>query len=183
MPVVTRATLLREPDDHVTFPEAISLAGAMAYLVDDTNPVLKPLWEGDPTLGWEGDRRLRVYICPHRGTWELVRYERGSYIAVTRCAEGVGLSVPDLVGRWLIWLVNHDGRRGFDPVAAIDAHDAQREAAHEAELTDKLANDVEPRVAHALRRDGVDEVWGGHWSLANLRKVGPTSPVKQVEDE
>jgi hypothetical protein len=163
--------------DRVDWPLVLSIGRAVLYLVDDTDPSLRPLWEGDTVLGWEGDSRLRVYVCPKRATWELVRLEAdGTYTSCSRFAEGT-YPVAEMVGQWVLWLVTHDGRRGFDVLADQDRQEAKAEATRDAELTEKIAEDVQPRLAHALRKDGVDEVWGGRWSLAGLRKVGPTSPV------
>ena len=47
------------------------------------------------------------------------------------------------------WLVTHDGRRGHDVIAEQDKTEARQAAVTEATYTDKLAEDVQPRLAHA----------------------------------
>ena len=146
------------------WPLVLSIGRAILYLVDDTDPTLRPLWEGDPTLGWEGDTRLRVYVCPNRASWELVRYEaNGTYSSLCRFVEGT-YRVPEMVGQWLIWLVTHDGRRGFDVLAAQDAEEAKVEHDREQTFTEKLTEEIEPRFNHALRKDGEDAP-GGVWTF------------------
>src|SRR5262245_3085709 len=61
-------TMLEPELGRIEWPLILRIGRAHLYLVDDTDPTLTPLWEGDPTLGWEGDERLRVYVCPARAT-------------------------------------------------------------------------------------------------------------------
>jgi hypothetical protein len=147
---------------HV-WPIFLRIGGVDLFLVDDTDPALRPLWDGESVLGWEGDDRLRVYACPDRASWELVRYEAtGFYTSINRIIETGSLSIRDIVGRWIVWLCEHDGRRGHDALAAQDAVEAAVEAERDKALTDKLENEIEPRFNHALRRDGEDAP-GGIW--------------------
>jgi hypothetical protein len=156
-------TILENDLGKIDWPLVLSIGGCVLYLVDDTDPTLKPIWEGDPLLGWEGDERLRVYVCPRRVTWELVRLEaNGSYSSLVRFVEGA-FRLPEMVGQWVIWLVTHDGRRGFDMLAAQDAEEAKVEHDREQTFTEKLTEEIQPQLRSALHKDGVDEVWGGQW--------------------
>jgi len=159
---------------HV-WPIFLRIGGADLFLVDDDDPALKPIWEGETVLGWEGDERLRVYACPDRASWELVRYEAtGFYTSINRIIETGSLSIREIVGRWIVWLCEHDGRRGFDVLAHQDATEAKEEAEADAAATERLT-DVQDRMRHALHKDGEDDVWG-------YRTAIPDNPLEAVDE-
>jgi hypothetical protein len=115
---------------------------AMSGLIDK-------LHHGDPVRGWEGDPRLAVYWAPP--CWELWRLEHdGEYRIVWRGAPGTPFDerLIDMLCAW-------DRRRRrvalHDQVTA--ANDA-RTATLGAERDDYIAEEVAPRFAHAVERNG-----------------------------
>lgn len=109
------------------------------------HPVLSPLTDGNPTLGWEGDPRLVVYLHGESKRFVLWRLEAdGEYRTVAALPEGACLT-PENTNRLCARLVEIDQRRGFDPyqdvVQAQDAHDRAADASREAwvsQFADKL---------------------------------------------
>jgi len=146
-----------EPEVRVDWPLQLQIGRSKLFLVDDTDPVLKPIWEGEPTLGWSGDERLRLYFCVGRAAWELVRYEAdGQFRIVTRFLEDTQTRATDMVAKLIVWLIGHDSRRGFDPVAAQDAAEAKAEADDDARLGEFISEELAPQLAHGMHKDGVD---------------------------
>jgi len=153
----------REPPREST----LALAGVVpperigdAVLIDPADPLVQPLRKGDPTLGWEGDARLALYLHPPTSRWELWRLEwdnvwrRAHAIPAQSKAEPAGLRGPDAVATLILWLVVHDARRGFNAGAAVIdatlAHEARRDK-ERAEFAEEAAN----RLRHGLLKDGV----------------------------
>lgn len=83
--------------------------------------IVDRLRSGDPALGWEGDPRLVLYIEgveDGEKRWVLYRLEHdGSLRGVLRSRPGLPLDQ-----RLIIKLMENDTRRGFDPVAYVDAN-------------------------------------------------------------
>jgi hypothetical protein len=121
-------------------------------LIED--PVADRLTKGDPTLGWEGDDRLALYINRTRGTWELVRLERDGQYRITMALPGF-VRGHDAVGQMVMQLVGTDVRRGFDPHKAV----VERAVAVEREKqrrADDFHDETAERLRHAFRKDGVE---------------------------
>lgn len=102
------------------------------------HPTLDVLANGEPTLGWEGDPRLVVYLHGASDTFVLWRLEAdGEYRAV---AQLHGLITPESINRLCARLVEIDQRRGFDPfedvMKAQDAHDLEAAKSREAWVSD-----------------------------------------------
>lgn len=91
-------------------------------LVD--HPTIRPIQNGAPDLGWEGDTRLAVYLHNETKTFVLWRLEfDGEYRPVARLQSGQEIT-PDAVNSLIRNLVRIDARRGFDPGAEVqDAQD------------------------------------------------------------
>lgn len=88
------------------------------YLLVD-HPITAPLTEGDPTLGWEGDSRLAIYLHLENKNFVLFRLEHDNeYRAVARLPEGRVLDQQQM-NLLIKRLVEHDVRRGFDPYQEI----------------------------------------------------------------
>lgn len=109
---------------------------------------------------WEGDPRYCLYANPSENTWELWRFEwDGEYRLEGRQKRpGPGQTGQtlgdDLLNTILTQLVKNDIRRGFDPVAEIDAHDAAREREWDRTFGDWAREDFADRLKHALMKDG-----------------------------
>ena len=96
------------------------------------HPVLAPLFDGAPDLGWEGDSRLVVYLHLEAQTFCLWRLEaNGEYMPVAHMPAGASLT-NESVNKLITRLVEIDQRRGFDPYADViatqDRVDAEAEA-------------------------------------------------------
>ena len=119
-------------------------------LVDD--PVVDRLTKGDPIFGWEGDDRLALYINRTQGVWELVRLEHDNQYRTATTVPGIRRG-HDVVAGLVLWLVESDTRRGFDPHLAIVEHHTKRDRAKESALSD-FEEEAADRVVHGLERDG-----------------------------
>lgn len=76
------------------------------------HPTLDPIFNGAPTLGWEGDPRLVVYLHGDSETFVLWRLEAdGEYRAVAQIHGNIS---PENVNSLCARLVEIDQRRGFD---------------------------------------------------------------------
>lgn len=83
------------------------------------HPVLAPLFDGAPDLGWEGDSRLVVYLHLEAQTFCLWRLEaNGEYMPVAHMPPGAALT-NESVNKLITRLVQIDQRRGFDPYADV----------------------------------------------------------------
>lgn len=142
--------------DRVAHPDVLTIGKRSLLLVDE--PLTRPIQDGHPTLGWEGDARFALYIDGRTKQWVLVRLEAdGVYRITTETDMGaVGKGAIDVVGELIVFLVTHDQRRGFDVIRAIDSHNEARERDLDRRHSDFVLNEVAPRLKHALRRDGLD---------------------------
>ena len=112
-------------------------------LVDE--PVTRPLQQGAPTLGWEGDPRLAVYLHQPSKTFVLWRLEASNeYMPVGQFALAGDLTQA-AVNHTIRRLIEVDSRRGYDPGEAVMLEVAKgdnlREEAHKArvsQMADKL---------------------------------------------
>jgi hypothetical protein len=97
---------------------------------------------GDPLLGWEGDDRIELYFDGPEERFELWR-RKGSQ---------PGMQFDD---RIIHALIQWDGRRRTKAlVDEVNEHNANRQAQVEAERDEWIAEDMAPRLRHAIRKDG-----------------------------
>lgn len=109
--------------------------------------------EGDGTVGWVGDDGLWLEFDQARNVFIVCRYDSD-----TGRTDDVMSYPPPLNAGLLIKLRDADTRRpGNDPVARMFAEDDAREAAAEAQFEEFIAEETAPRLAHALRKGGLDE--------------------------
>lgn len=121
-------------------------------LIDDA--VADRLQRGDPTVGWEGDTRLALYLNRHRRQWELWRLESDGQYRPAKVLSTEGRRGIDAVGELLLWLVTHDGRRGYKVIdSSMVDHD--QAAADRAYAADQHMSEAAERVAHGLIMDGI----------------------------
>lgn len=121
-------------------------------LIED--PLVSPIQKGEPILGWEGDERMALYVDHLTGEWLLVRFEHDGVYRVV-----VGVSIDAYSGHEIVpflitWIVEHDTRRGFDPISSVIEHNARLDAENQSGL-DALASEAADRVAHGIRKDGL----------------------------
>ena len=118
----------------------------------EVSDIVHKLHHGDPTLGWEGDPRLALYLerGPAGQQWVLERLERdGKYRRVCRAKPGVALD-----NSLIMHLVAHDMRRKKENefLEQIDKVNAQVERAEQAAAEEKMQEAFE-RVVYALDKD------------------------------
>jgi hypothetical protein len=127
-----------------------------ATMVRVDHPVFDVLYHGDPTKGWEGDRRLCMYLDAAVDKWVLLRLEGDMTYRIT-CASPMGmLATPEAANRLVDYLVAYDQRRGWDPHEGMVARREAQEKAEAAAFHDRVDNDLAPKLAFALRKDGAD---------------------------
>ncbi len=116
--------------------------GAMTELI-------RKLHEGDPVRGWEGDPRLAVYWAPP--SWELWRLETdGEYRIVWRGKPGTPFD-ERIIDMLLAW----DRHRRTVPLHdEITANNERVDAEREADLNEYVAEEVAPRLAYGLHKEG-----------------------------
>lgn len=88
--------------------------GNMELWEADAPGFVDKLHNGDPSVGWEGDRQLGLYHDKDR--WMIARVEDDGRLSTVH----VGSYLERLDERILIRLMDHDRNRGFDPVKALD---------------------------------------------------------------
>jgi hypothetical protein len=112
-------------------------------LVD--HPTVRPISDGAPDLGWEGDARLAVYLCKPTQQFVLWRLEADNeYRPVAQLPSGQPIT-PDSVNRLCRRLVEIDQRRGFDPyldvitsIEKAEKDQAQAQQERIVQVADKL---------------------------------------------
>jgi hypothetical protein len=83
------------------------------------HPTVRPLTEGAPDLGWEGDSRLVVYLHKRAQTFVLWRLESdGEYRPLGHFGIGGEIS-PASINETIRSLIRSDSRRGFDPYESV----------------------------------------------------------------
>ncbi len=120
------------------------------------HPTLDPLTQGSPTLGWEGDPRLVVYLHGESKTFVLWRLEHdGEYRAVAALP---GEITPANINSLCARLVEIDTRTGFDAGQEVmDAQDALEASKRKAQ--DEAVADFADKLYFGLARShlpGVD---------------------------
>ena len=106
-------------------------------LVD--HPTTRPLQDGSPALGWEGDARLAVYLHKPSKTFVLWRLEAtGEYMPISHYGLENELT-PASINATIRDLIRTDSRRGFDPGAAVLEQVAKTEAADAAAWKERVS--------------------------------------------
>jgi hypothetical protein len=129
-------------------PEIV--AGRRLWMDGSVRDVIDRIRFGDQLLGWEGDDRIELYWNPEIARFELMRLEDdGEYRLVCRSGEGVGFD--ERVIHALI--ANDERRRQVALVDEVNAHNAALDAAKQATVEEWIAEDMAPRLRHAIRKD------------------------------
>jgi hypothetical protein len=88
------------------------------------HPTVRPLVEGEPTLGWEGDPRLVIYLHLRVERFVLYRLEAdGEYRGVAQLPAGAEIT-PESMNKLIARLVAVDTRRGYDAMTDLDKAEA-----------------------------------------------------------
>jgi|TARA_Y100000296_G_C5164820_1_gene253958 hypothetical protein len=111
--------------------------------------VVQKMRFGDPTIGWEGDPLLQLYLN-EENEWEVRRAEgkRGSTL-VAKSKPGVPFDE-----RFILYLMEHDQKRRTheEIVTALDAHNDKIEK-DEADAAAEKLTEAKDRVMHAAIKD------------------------------
>ena len=125
-------------------------------LVD--HPTVRPLQDGSPALGWEGDPRLAVYLHKPSKTFVLWRLEmNGEYMPISHYGIENELT-PASINLTIQGLIRTDSRRGFDPGAAVLEQVAKDEAANEVAWRERVSQTAD-KLLYGLSKShlpGVD---------------------------
>jgi hypothetical protein len=106
---------------------------------------------GDPLLGWEGDDRIELYWDDTEERFELWRCE-DDYEYRRICRSGPGVAFDERV---IHALVQWDGRRRTKAlVDEVNDHNEGVRADIDAQRDEWIAEDIAPRLRHAIRKDG-----------------------------
>ena len=132
----------------LTHPEWV--AGRRLWLEGAVRDLIDRIRHGDPTKGWEGDEGLELYWDGADERFELWRLEDdGQYRRVCRSGPGVGFDE-----RVIDALIGWDGRRRVEGLAdEVDRHNARREAELVAERDVWVAEEIAPRLRHAIGKE------------------------------
>jgi hypothetical protein len=126
--------------------------GVERQLVDPADPMVAPITKGDRVFGWEGDSRYALYVNSKAGAWELWRHEDDGVMRISLAVPSWQVDTASLIPFLVVWLVEHDGRRGYDPVLAALADNARVDKA-KAAAADAHAEEAADRLHHGLMRD------------------------------
>lgn len=145
-------------------PQFLTIDGEPSCVLVD-HPELAVLRAGDSGLAWEGDQRLAMYSwadwdngpTAEPGRFALFRLELAGDYDLVRVLDAGWYPTRANVAQVVRWLVEHDHRRGYDPKAAVDLHNASVLAESERRHNDWLEGHVADRMAWALKRDGADK--------------------------
>lgn len=145
----------------IAHPEFI---GDEWQLVD--HPTVRPIQQGEPTLGWEGDERLAMYLHKPTQSFVLWRLERNEqYEPICHSQKEL---TPAAINMLIRRLIEIDGRRGANPLAVVEnsiiAHERELARVRQdavADFADKLEYGLSrshlpgvdvPRSRHVLSR-------------------------------
>lgn len=135
---------------RVSHPDVLrGPGGKESHLIVD--PLADRIVKGDPTLGWEGDARMALYLDPKNRQWELWRLEADN---VYRPTAILPADIPgyDAVGQFIMHLARTDSRKGFDVHNHVVAEAIKAEKAKQAKV-DQFAGEGADRLAFALKQD------------------------------
>ena len=105
---------------------------------------------GDQLLGWEGDERIELYYDGPNERFELWRCEDdGEYRRVCRSQPGMAFD-ERIIHALIAW----DGRRRTKAlVDEVNEHNAKLDDDKAATVESWIAEDMAPRLRHAIRKD------------------------------
>jgi hypothetical protein len=134
----------------LTHPEYVN--GRRLWVDPLMSDLIHKLHHGDPVIGWEGDERLAVYFDGPSQRWELWRLEDDNEYRKV-CHSPPGGTFDERV---LVQLCEWDMRRRTrDLLDEINEHNDKVTAAKQAESDDYFREEANPRLRHAMEKDGL----------------------------
>jgi len=145
---------IETPTAGIAHPEWVG--GRRLWLDPALKDVIDKIHHGDPVKGWEGDPRLAVYALPTPVglVWELVRLEDDEQYRHVHYTE----PNQPLDDRIIDWLLANDARRrpnGYNLAAEIEKANDALDRERDAKRDEWVAEEIAPRLRHALRKDGL----------------------------
>jgi hypothetical protein len=127
------------------------VAGRRLWMDSAMTALIDKLHHGDPVRGWEGDPNLAVYWDGASERWEVQRLEDdGEYRMVCRSMPGIPFDE-----RLIDALISWDNRRRTQSIhEQVVSHNRKVRAGHEAAHREYIAEEVAPRLRHAILKDG-----------------------------
>ena len=111
--------------------------------------LMDKIWNGDPTVGWEGDPNMFLFYDnkDHR-VYLTGLDDHGEQYIVMRSKPDVSLDTMQICRM----LVEHDRNRGYNLAKELDANDAKVDADKRANDNEAL-EDVAKKLAWGFRKD------------------------------
>jgi hypothetical protein len=145
-------------------------------MIEIDSGLIDALHNGYPPLGWEGDRNLFLAWNRQTQRMELWRHsDRGDGKAHLIMRSKPGVRVADM--NIILFLVQHDTRRGYDPVKEYKEHNRKREADLMSAQRDKMGEAAE-RLYHGFQKDLGQHLTGSTRDFMPL----PEAPWKKDKD-
>lgn len=128
--------------DHPEFLKDLSRVDVVAH------PAVRTLYDGDGTLGWEGDSRLCLYLAETEGRYYLYRLEHDEVYRLVCRSQPYELLNEGGISRLIRHLLDIDTRRGFNAYEATMAVNTGIEATRQQLFDDTLNEETIPRIVH-----------------------------------
>ena len=124
--------------------------GQLLWMDGSVRELVDRIRFGDPILGWEGDDRIELYWDGADERFELWRCE-DDYEYRRICRSGPGVPFDDRV---IHALIQWDGRRRHKAlVDEVNDHNAAVRADMDRQRDEWVAEELAPRLRHAVRKD------------------------------
>lgn len=142
-------------------------------MIEIDSGLVDALHNGYAPLGWEGDPQLFLAWNRAEQRMELWRHNldgTGKAGLIMRGRPGMRVADMNIIK----FLVTHDTRRGYDPVADYKAHNAKRNKDLQDAQRDKMGEAAE-RLYHGFQKDIGQHLTGSTWDFKSL----PEAPWKK----
>lgn len=127
----------------------------LPHMIRVDHPTVRPLTEGSPAMGWEGDPRLAVYLDVPAQRFSLWRLEADNqYRPTAWMPEGAEIT-PDSMNQLIQRLIDSDRNRGVNVGAEVMAHNEAVYQEQDDFIHDWVHGEIGPKLYWAFDKDGV----------------------------